>query len=265
MNEDLIAVILGVVEGLTEFLPISSTAHLVLVGNLLGFTGERANTFEIFIQLGAILAVLMLYWRVYWELLFPRKGTNSTLSGVSGIKLIAVGCIPVVVTGLLFHKAIKEKLFFTGPIAAAMIVGGLLMMTIERKKPAPKTKSLETLTIRESLGMGIFQCLALWPGMSRSGSVMIGGLALGVERSVAAQYSFILAVPIMLMATLFDLLKSYHDLAASDVRIFAIGFVTSFVFAAITVKPLINFLRSNTLFAFAIYRILVGVIFLSTM
>ena len=262
MSEDLIAIILGVVEGLTEFLPISSTAHLVLVGDLLGFTGERASTFEIFIQLGAILAVLMLYWRVYWELLFPPENSVSTLSGLSGIKLIAIGCIPVVVLGLLFRKFIKAQLFSPVPISVAMIVGGAIMIAIERFKPASHTKSLETLTVRDSLGMGLFQCLALWPGMSRSGSVLIGGLALGVERSVAAQFSFILAGPIMLMATVWDLYKSYPLLAASDLRIFTIGFVTSFIFAAITVKPLISFLRKYSLFAFGVYRILVGMFFL---
>jgi undecaprenyl-diphosphatase len=262
ISEDLIAFILGIVEGLTEFLPISSTAHLVLAGEILGFKGERANTFEIFIQLGAILAVLMLYWRVFWELFFPKPGSTSTLSGVSGIKLIAAGCIPAVVMGLLFHKAIKAKLFATGPIAVAMIVGGLLMILIERLKPHARTKSLDTLTLRDSIGMGIFQCLALWPGMSRSGSVLIGGLALGVERSVAAQFSFILAVPIMLMATVWDLYKSLDVLNTSDIRIFAIGFVTSFIFAAITVKPLINYLRKYSLFVFGFYRVLVGAFFL---
>lgn len=262
MSEDLIAFILGIVEGLTEFLPISSTAHLVLAGEILGFTGERANTFEIFIQLGAILAVFLLYWRVFWELFFPKPGSISVLSGFSGIKLIAVGCIPAVVMGLLFHKAIKAKLFATGPIAVAMIVGGLLMILIERMKPNPRTRSLETLSFKDVIGMGLFQCLALVPGMSRSGSVLIGGLALGVERSVAAQFSFILAVPIMLMATVYDLYKSMDVLAVSDVRIFAIGFITSFVVAGLTVKPLISYLRKYSLFVFGVYRILVGLFFL---
>lgn len=268
------AVVLGVIEGLTEFLPISSTGHMILVGHLLGFTGEKAETFEIFIQLGAILAVVWLYFSRFLGLLplsvratifsiFGKKiEKNETpqegLSDIRGLVLLAVACLPVFILGFLFHKKIKALLFAPIPVALALIFGGVALIFIERRRQVPQTTDLDSITIRQAISVGIFQCLALWPGISRSGSMIFGGLFLGMNRITAAEFSFLVAVPVMAVATLYDLYKSRHLIESGDLQIFLIGFVVAFVTAVIAIRFFLNLLRKFSLEPFGWYRIALG-------
>ena len=250
------AVILSIVEGLTEFLPVSSTGHLIITGDLLNFTGEKATVFSVFIQLGAILAVVVLYWQRFWGLLRPRA--DQKFSGLRGIWLLILTCIPACVMGLLFHDFIKAYLFTPATVAVALIVGAIMMIVVERRDFHPTSTSLDELTPRLAFGIGCFQCLALWPGFSRSASTIMGGMLLGAKRSLAAEYSFIAAVPIMVAATGYDLLKSWHLLSAADAPFFAIGMVGSFLSALLAIKVFIALVSRMTLIPFAIYRLILA-------
>lgn len=256
-----VAVILGIIEGLTEFVPISSTGHLILAGHLLGFDGERASVFEVVIQLGAILSVVVLYRERFLKLLdftAPKAG----LVGKEGLIKMAVASLPVLVVGMVAHGAIKRHLFSPLTVAAALIVGALLMIFVERRRPPVTVSDVEQLSLRTCLGVGLFQCLALWPGMSRAASTMIGGMLLGVERKVAAEFSFLVAVPVMAAAVGYDLLKSLKLLSFGDVPLFAVGLIVSFVTALFAIKFFMRLLTSWTLVPFAFYRIGVGVLVL---
>ena len=270
MDDILKAIILGIVEGVTEFLPISSTGHMVLVGKVISFTGDKAKTFEVFIQLGAILSVLLLYKNKFLSLLDFRSSSSESdtqledknqekkFRGVYGIQLMAIGCLPIFVLGFLFHKYIKSHLLTDSKVAIALIVGGILMIVVEKIAQKPKVNVLDELTIKDSIFIGLFQCMALFPGMSRSGSTLIGGLLSGVSRKTAAEYSFLIAVPVMIVATLFDLKESIHFLTASDIPLFATGFIVSFIVAIFAVKLFISFVIRFSLISFGIYRILLG-------
>ena len=255
-----IALILGIVEGLTEFIPVSSTGHLVLTGELMGFHGDKAATFEIFIQLGAILAVVVLYFQRFARL--AAFASADSFSGVDGIKKLAVACLPAVVLGLIAHGAIKDYLFAPIPIAVALITGGAIMYLVERANISERVQSLEELTVRDAFLVGCAQCFALWPGISRSGSMIVGGLCLGFKRTVAAEFSFLVAVPIMVMATALDLYKSRTLLTMDDVPMFATGFIVSFLTSVIAIRFFMSLLRRVTLIPFAIYRIVFGLIVL---
>lgn len=252
------AIALGVVEGLTEFIPVSSTGHLILFGEWLGFKGASATTFEVFIQLGAILAILFLYWPRFLGLL-NIKSANG-FSGVSGITKIGVACLPAFVIGFLTHGFIKQQLFGIRPVAFALICWGLVMLVAERSKTEPSTLNLEQISVAQAFWIGCFQVLALWPGVSRSGSTIVGGMFLGLRRDVAAEFSFIVAVPVMFAAVLYDLLKSWSSLGLSDVPLFGVGFVVSFVTAIVAVKFFIRVLNAWTLVPFGYYRIGLGVL-----
>ncbi len=286
-----IAIILSIVEGLTEFLPVSSTGHLILAGDMLGFKGEKAATFQVIIQLGAIMAVVVLYWSRFWGLLVPQKNTGTLphFSGLRGIGLLILTCIPACVLGLLLHSYIKAYLFTPLTVLMALVVGALFMIIVEKRimlfplKSHDKNKSSENLhkisdtldNAGDSLGterlltiddikakdafiIGCFQCLALWPGFSRSASTIMGGMLLGANRKLSAEYSFIAAVPIMVAATGYDLLKSWHILSADDVTFFALGIVASFVAALIAIKTFVALLARITLIPFAIYRLILA-------
>lgn len=253
MTEWYTAVILGIVEGLTEFLPVSSTGHLIITGHLLDFTGPKAETFEIVIQLGAILAVVQLYWRQFLGLLRPDP--NHAFSGTRGIFLLGLTCLPASVVGLLTHSYIKAYLFGPVTVAWALGIGALMILGVEMLEKKETTTSLDGISPMQAFGIGCFQCLALWPGFSRSAATIMGGMILGVRRSVAAEYSFIAAVPIMFMATAYDFLKSYHLFGMDDLRFIAIGFATSYVAAWIAVKGFIYLLGRMTLRPFAWYRL----------
>ncbi|WP_319584770.1 undecaprenyl-diphosphate phosphatase [uncultured Pseudodesulfovibrio sp.] len=255
-----VAIVLGIVEGLTEFLPISSTGHLIIAGHLLNFTGPKAETFEIVIQLGAILAVVVLYWDRFVGLLFPDK--SRKFSGVYGLWLLFLTSLPASVLGLLTHHYIKEYLFSPTTVAVALAVGAILIFVVEGMEKKSTTLTLDEITPKTALGIGFFQCLALWPGFSRSASTIMGGMLLGAKRTVAAEYSFIAAVPIMFAATGYDFLKNYALFESGDLIFLLIGFVVSFIAAWLAVKGFIVLLGRLTLRPFAIYRIILAALIL---
>jgi undecaprenyl-diphosphatase len=262
--DNLLAALMGIVEGLTEFLPISSTGHLILVGHYLHFDshigGEKAgDAFEIIIQLGAILAIVAAYPQRFTGLL--RFRDNRGFSGFRGIGLLVLTTIPASVLGLLTHHLIKEKLFHPLPVAVALAVGAVWILAAERWRPQPRVEGVDALTWREAWSIGLFQCFSLWPGMSRAASTILGGMLSGVERKTATEYSFFAAVPIMIAATVYELHKSYHDLAG-HFQMLAVGFVVSFIVAWLAVKGFVWFLSRHTLVPFGWYRLaLAGVVF----
>lgn len=261
----LIALILGIVEGLTEFLPVSSTGHMILVGQILQFTGDRAETFEVFIQLGAILAVLVLYWKRFLSLLDWKDGMDfqsKRFAGARAALLLGCACLPAFVTGFLFHKAIKTYLFAPLPVALALLIGGLVMLVIERICPKRTVMVVDRISPMQAFVVGLFQCLALWPGMSRSASTIIGGLAVGIEKKAAAEFSFLVAVPVMCAATGYDLLKSIHFLSRDDIPLFAVGFIVSFVTAMLAIRVFLQLLERFSLAVFGVYRIILAVLVL---
>lgn len=250
------AVILGIVEGLTEFLPVSSTGHLILANRLLGLTGEKIATFDVVIQLGAILAVVVLYWPRFWGLL--RSDTRKPFSGMRGLYMLAITTLPAVVLGLLLHKYIKAHLFGPATVAWSMGVGAVLILVVEALRLRPRVFSLDQLTPAQAFGIGCFQCIAMWPGFSRSAATILGGMVLGASREAATEYSFIAAVPIMVGATGLDLVKSLKDFSTGDLEFLAVGFVVSFIFAWLAVKGFITLLKSSTLRPFAYYRLVLA-------
>lgn len=256
-----VALILGVVEGVTEFLPVSSTGHLIVAGRLLGFTGPKAATFEIFIQLGAILAVVVIEWRRFTGLL--RFDPARPFSGARGIALLALTTLPALVAGFLLHAVIKERLFGTVPVAIGLFAGGVAILIVERFLPVPRIPGVDGVAWREAFVIGLFQCLALWPGVSRSGATIVGGLLCGLERRAAADYSFLAAVPTMVAAVSYDLLQSRGALDAADAAPFAVGFVVSFLAAWAAVRFFIALLGRTTLRPFAWYRIAIAPVILA--
>jgi undecaprenyl-diphosphatase len=251
-------VILGVVEGITEFLPISSTGHMILVGEWLGFTGETAETFEVFIQLGAILSVLVLYFKRFFRLIPGNQSSSTGFAGIRGLMLLIVACIPVSLLGLIFRDFIRDYLFSSYTVALALIVGGVAMILLEHVPRTTRVRDLDSLSLGDAVVVGLFQCFALWPGMSRSASTIIGGLLRGLERTVAAEFSFLVAVPVMCAAVGWDLLKSISHLDSSDVPLFAIGFFVSFVVALVAIRSFLHLLKRFTLAGFGYYRIALG-------
>jgi undecaprenyl-diphosphatase len=248
------AVLLGIVEGLTEFLPVSSTGHLIITGELLDFTGERAATFEVFIQLGAILGVMWLY----------RAKITSVLSGLDeppaqrfAANLI-VAFLPAAIAGFLLHAFIKQHLFNPHVVAWALIVGGVAMLLIERFAPVPRVHDVDSLSTGDAFKVGLAQILSLVPGVSRAGATIMGGLATGLSRTAATEFSFFLAMPTMFAATLFDLYKSQGFLHLSDAPLFVVGFVTSFISALIVVKLFLGYIAHHPFAVFAWYRIVFG-------
>lgn len=255
-----VAVVLGIIEGLTEFLPISSTGHLIIAGHLLDFTGPKAETFDIVIQLGAILAVVMLYWRNFIGLL--KHDPNHAFSGLRGIKLLILTSIPASVVGLAAHGYIKAHLFGPTTVAWALGVGAVLIFIVEAMPKRIRANDIDAITSWQALGIGMFQCLALWPGFSRSAATIMGGMILGTERKTAAEYSFIAAVPIMFAATGYDFLKNYSLFSTDDLLFLAIGFLVSFVSAWLAIKSFIYLLGKMTLRPFAVYRIILAALVL---
>lgn len=255
----LIAVILGIVEGITEFLPVSSTGHMILVGHIVHFTDERASVFEVFIQLGAICAIIVAYWPRLLGLLRPADERQG-FTGFRGLALLAVTTVPAVILGSIAHGYIKRHLFTPFTVACGLAIGGLWIILTERLLRNRRNASLDTINWKDALGIGCFQCLALWPGMSRSGSTILGGMLLGLERRAATEYSFFAAIPVMFAACLFDLLKGLSSLHREDLLIFGIGFAVAFVSALFAVKLFIRFLTRHTLEGFGWYRLVVSAV-----
>lgn len=258
MDAWLNTIILGVVEGVTEFLPVSSTGHLIIVGKLLGQTGDKAASFDIIIQLGAILAVLVMYRDRFASLLLPKP--RQRFAGRRGIMLLAITCFPAALLGLVARHAIKAHLFSPVPVALALLAGSALIFIVESRKSArEKYYDLDDVSPALALGIGLFQCLALWPGFSRSGATILGAMILGARRKLAAEYSFISAVPLMFAATCYDAYKSWGDFNADDLTSLALGFVVAFFSAWMAVRWFIGLVSRTTMRPFGVYRVLLAV------
>jgi undecaprenyl-diphosphatase len=260
-----VAVILGLVEGLTEFIPVSSTGHLIIASHLLGFFGEKAATFQVAIQFGAILAVVLLYWPRFADLLPLSKNhpkcKNSNLVGWTGMWRITAATLPALVVGYLTKDLITTYLFTPWAVTVALAGGGIAILVAERLLRRRKSRPLEALTVVQAIGVGLFQVLALWPGTSRSAATIVGGMVLGLDRKGAAEFSFLIAVPVMLAAECYELMQMGSLFSAQDATNFMIGFVVSFIVAVMAVKTFILFLSKWTLVPFAWYRIIVAPIF----
>jgi undecaprenyl-diphosphatase len=253
------ALILGAVEGLTEFLPVSSTGHLILVSDLLGLNDEKGKVFDIVIQLGAILAVC-------WEF---RVRIGRAFSGLGSDRVqqrfavnLFVAFLPAALVGLAFQRVIKQYLFNPTSVAIALIVGALVIFAVEawyKRRGSARVMSVYDMTWKDALAVGIAQCFSLIPGTSRSGATIMGGMVFGLSRAVATEFSFFLAIPIMVAAFGYEMFKNRHALSADDLGYIAIGFVTSFVFALVAVKALIRYVMRHDFNAFAWYRIVLGI------
>ena len=250
---------LGLVEGATEFVPVSSTGHLIVVSDWLDLVDERAKTFDIFIQLGAILAIVWLYRRRLGHVLVSVGGDPASRRFAMNL-LIAF--LPAGLVGFLAHDWIKARLFNPEVVAVALVVGGVLILLIERWSPPSSVTSVNDVSPPTALGIGLVQVLSLVPGTSRSGATILGGYALGLSRVAATEFSFFLAIPVMLAATVYDLLKSWQSLAPTDAPMFAVGFVVSFVSALIVVQAFLKYLSAHSFAVFAWYRIAFGTLLL---
>ncbi len=257
MDELLLATILGIVQGFTEFLPISSTGHLIITGALLGQENSaRLATFDVVIQLGSILAVVVLYWRRFVGLLIPCPA--APFSGPRGIGLLLLTSLPAGLLGLVAHDAIKVYLFNPISVSLALAVGAVFILLAESRITTPRVNTIDAITPKFALLIGCFQCLSLWPGFSRSASTIMGGLFLGARREVAAEYSFLAAVPIMVAATGYSLLKTYKVLTVDDLPFFAVGTFVSFVAALLAIKVLLAIISTTSFRPFAWYRLLIA-------
>lgn len=256
------ALILGIIEGLTEFLPISSTGHLIVVGDLLNFR-SNGKVFEIAIQLGAVLAVIFEY-RQRFSHVVTHVGRDKNVNRF--VVNLGVAFIPAAVVGLIFSKHIKTFLFNPITVATALVVGGFIILWVERRQTAvkPKVNSVEDMRIRDALVVGLAQICALVPGTSRSGSTIMGGMLWGLERKVATEFSFFLAVPVMIAATTYDVLKHYKLFSAQDIGLIIIGFISAFIAGLFAVKALLKFVATKNYVPFAYYRIIFGGLILLT-
>ena len=252
------ALILGLVAGLTEFLPISSTGHLIIAGELLRYTGDQAGTFDVVIQLGAILAVC---WH-YRERLLAVLRDLTSLSSRRFVLHLILAFLPAAVAGLVLHGVVKRYLFNPYTVALALIVGGFIILFIERRERPVLVVDVDDMTWRDALKLGCAQAIALFPGVSRSGATIMGGLLFGLSRQAATEFSFFLAIPTMFAATGFDLLKSWNALSQGDLLFIAVGFVVSFASALVAIRGLLWYVAHHDFKAFAWYRIVFGILVL---
>jgi undecaprenyl-diphosphatase len=258
------AAIMGVVEGLTEFLPVSSTGHLILAGSLLGFHDEKAKVFDIAIQTGAILAVIIVYWQKIRETLVALPTQESARRFALNV---FVGFLPAAVIGLLAYKTIKAHLFNPGVVAGAFIVGAFVILWVERRTVSPRqvrVLSVDDMTLADALKVGFVQCFGMIPGTSRSGATIIGGMLLGLSRKAATEFSFFLAIPTLIGAAVYSLYKARALLSAADLPLFIVGLVFSFISAWICVRWLLRYISSHSFVPFAWYRIAFGIVVLAT-
>lgn len=253
------AAILGLIEGATEFIPVSSTGHLILAEDMLNFEGAQAETFTVFIQLGAILAVVWLYREKIFGV-FKNAGQDPNARQL--LINLAIAFVPAGLVGFLIHDWIKEVLFNPVMVAWALLVGGVVILLIEKWDPAVEVDDVDRVPMRKALGIGLAQVLSLFPGVSRSGATIMGARSLGLSRRAATEFSFFLAIPVMFAATGYDLLKSRDSLSAADAPVFAVGFVVSFVSALIIVKAFLAFVSRKSFVGFAWYRIIFGAMLL---
>ena len=249
-------ILLGIVEGVTEFIPVSSTGHLILASELLGYEASQWAVFNVVIQLGAILAVVVLYWRTFWAVLiglFRGKAESWRF-----VRNVLVAFIPSAVLGFLLIDRIEALLGDAMVVAWALLIGGVAMLAIEKTAPQGTEKGVADISLPKAIGVGLIQCLAMIPGVSRSGATILGGLSLGIERRTAAEFSFFLAIPTMLGATTLQLAKHHDQLGAASPGGIAIGFVVSFLVAILVIKWFIGIVSRRGFAPFAWYRILVG-------
>lgn len=250
------AFILGIVEGVTEFLPISSTGHLIITGDLLDFNDNKGKIFEIVIQLGAILAVCFEYRQ---RLVNTVTHMAKEASAQNFVINLMIAFTPAALLGLMFHDFIKVYLFSPFTVAIALIVGGFAILLIEKYTKHSATQQIEAITKTQALKIGFAQSLALIPGVSRSGATILGGMVFGLTRQTATEFSFFLAIPIMFAATGYDLIKSWSLLSMADFPLFAVGFITAFLSALLVIKVLIKYVANHDFTVFAWYRIVFGV------
>jgi undecaprenyl-diphosphatase len=256
------AAVMGVVEGLTEFLPISSTGHLILAGALLGFDDDKAKVFDIAIQTGAIFAVILVYWE---KIRSTFKALPYQVEAQRFVLNVFIGFLPAVILGLLFGKFIKAHLFTPWVVATTFIVGGFIILWAERRPPSSvRIRAVEDMRGRDALMVGLVQCLAMVPGTSRSGATIIGGMLLGLSRKAATDFSFFLAIPTLIGAGAYSLYKERALLSVEDIPMFATGLVVSFVSAWICVRWLLKYIASHSFEVFAWYRIAFGLVVLGT-
>jgi len=256
MSDTMIALLLGFIEGLTEFLPVSSTGHLILAGELLGFTDNSSVAFKIAIQFGAILAVLLVYWRRFWTVgtgLLKREA-----DAVAFTRNILLGFAPALVIGLVAYDAIRAAMQTPEIVAIALIVGGILILVLERVVKTVRFHAVEEIPFGTALSIGLVQCTAMLPGVSRSGATIMGGLMMGVERKTAAEFSFFLAVPTMMAATVYALWKDRALLNTDDLGMIGIGFTMAFLVAVVVVKAFVAIVGRYGFAPFAYYRIIAG-------
>lgn len=266
--EIFVAIILGIVEGLTEFAPVSSTGHMVLVDDMLFqseklFSKEVANTFKVVIQLGSILAVVIVFKERFMNLLGLKKDHAGEQEQGSKLELkqVIVGLLPAGVLGFLFEDYIDTYLFSTKTVLIGLVAGALLMLAADWFRPSrPKVKTVDQITYKHALGIGLFQCISLWPGFSRSGSTISGGVLLGLEHRAAADFTFIMAVPIMLGASTLSLIKNWQYFTLDSLPFFIAGFISAFVFALISIRFFLKLIHKIKLVPFAIYRIVLAAV-----
>lgn len=255
-----IALIIGIVEGLTEFLPVSSTGHMIIVGHAMDFTGAKADTFEVFIQLGAILAVAVLYWRRILRLfgLDNRKDKGSAGPKLNLIH-IAIGIIPALGAAYVLRHYIK-LLFMPETVIIGLVVGGIFMLIAEKWQPAVTAETLDHISYKQAFYIACTQLLSLWPGFSRSGSTIAGGMLAGTSRAAAADFTFLMALPIMTAASGYELLDNLDNLSSDDFLFFAVGFIVSFIVALVAVATFIKLVGRLKLTVFSYYRFVLAIV-----
>ena len=264
------AALMGIVEGLTEFLPISSTGHLILAGALLGFDDEKAKVFDIAIQTGAIFAVVLVYWE---KLKSTVLGLPTQPQARALVRNVSIAFLPAVLLGLLFGKAVKAHLFTPEVVASTFILGGFIILWAERRQAAAddvqtgtfsRVQTVDDLSALDALKVGLVQCLAMVPGTSRSGATIIGGMLLGLSRKAATDFSFFLAIPTLIGAGAYSLYKERALLSLADAPMFVVGLVFSFISAWMCVRWLLRFVSTHSFVGFAYYRIAFGIVVLAT-
>jgi len=258
--ETIKAIILGIVEGFTEFLPVSSTGHLILVNQFVTFDKKFTTLFDIVIQLGAILAVMVYFFKRLWP--FTKDKDKNKEIWSTWFKTI-IGVLPAIVLGAIFASKIEEKLFNPWTVAIALLVGGLIILFIERRRHNPKINSIKDLSFKTAFYIGLIQCLSMIPGTSRSASTIIGAMFLGASRVVATEFSFFLAIPTMVAASGYSLLKYHAALSHSQLFVLAVGFIVSFFVALAVVKFLIGYVQKHNFKVFGWYRIVLGVLIIA--
>lgn len=260
LTTSLQAVFLGVVEGLTEFLPVSSTGHLILMQDLMGFQESPGHVFDIVIQLGAILAVVAVYFGRLWRVLVAAPSDPASRRFIA---VIFLGFLPAMLIGAVAHDFIKSVLFNPLVVAVSLVLGGVAILLIERAAPQPAYGSIEKMSFMTALKIGLFQCIAMIPGVSRSGATIMGAMLLRVERKTAAEFSFFLAIPTMVAASAYDIMKNWHNLDSAGMAQIGIGFVAAFLSALVVVKGFISFVGKHGFSPFAWYRICVGLVIMA--